>query len=591
MTATAAEPTSSRAGARDIEGRAPRRPFPLERTAAVVLLIAMLVFGVWSVSTLDFSWNNMATSFANATKVFSHMDPVSLPGPGDLFTLIGITFGIVVLGTLVASLLSIPVAVLAAANTTPAPWLRPVGRALGVVARAVPDVVLALAFSLTFALGSPLPGIFALGIHSIGMISKLFADAIEQSDDGPRLAIRAAGGSRAQEFWAGVFPQVLPSWIATALHRFDINLRGSAILGYAGVGGLGYAMKVAFAQFPEGYGRGLGIGCVIFMMCVVLEVASSTIRRNLLGVAPTGRGLGDRIVRAATKNRTAHRAAEQDAAARTAPRAAGPRGDAEVLAMLRRPWTPERVRDTSWAVIGIAVIVVAWFVSDIDFTQVEWQFVPRVIESFWPPSLGSYTFDDFGQALLVTIEVAFASALLSLVFSLVFGSLAARNVAPTGAVRNTFRVILVIFRGVPELVLAIFLIMVTGLGNQAGVVALAFGGIGLLGKLIADSFEEVPSGPERALTAVGATRSQRYFSATWPQGVPSLIGNSLYLVDTNIRAATILGIVGGSGIGFYLTNASSVLTLHGQVTTLVVMVIVTVLVVEGIATWMRRVFR
>lgn len=121
--------------------------------------------------------------------------------------------------------------------------------------------------------------------------------------------------------------------------------------------------------------------------------------------------------------------------------------------------------------------------------------------------------------------------------------------------------------------------------------ALAFGGIGLLGKLIADSFEELPPGPERALTAAGATRMQRFVAATWPQGLPSLIGNSLYLVDTNIRAATILGIVGGSGIGYYLTNASTVLTLHGQVTTLVIMVIVTVLILEGIATWMRRVFR
>ena len=96
---------------------------------------------------------------------------------------------------------------------------------------------------------------------------------------------------------------------------------------------------------------------------------------------------------------------------------------------------------------------------------------------------------------------------------------------------------------------------------------------------------------ERALTAVGATRGQRFVSATLPQGMPSLVGNSLYLVDTNIRAATLLGIVGGSGIGFYLTNASSLLTMHGQVTTLVLMVLVTVLLLEGIATWLRRTYR
>ena len=106
------------------------------------------------------------------------------------------------------------------------------------------------------------------------------------------------------------------------------------------------------------------------------------------------------------------------------------------------------------------------------------------------------------------------------------------------------RFLLVGIRGIPELILAIVLVVITGLGPQAGVIALAIGGIGLLGKLIADSFEEVDRGPERALRAVGATRLQTYASATVPQGMQALIGHSFYMLDTNIRAATILGIVG-----------------------------------------------
>lgn len=208
------------------EGSTPRRRPNRARAAGVAVILSMLVFSVYSLTTLDFSWSNVVSSTDNAVKVFSQMGPISIPGPGNLAYLIGLTLGIVILGTLVASLISIPVAYISAGNTTPAGWLRFAGRAIGVVTRAVPDVVLALAVSLAFALGSPLPGIFAIGFHSIGMISKLFADAIEQIDEGPQRAIRSTGGSRAQEFWSGVFPQVLPSWIATALHRFDINLRG-----------------------------------------------------------------------------------------------------------------------------------------------------------------------------------------------------------------------------------------------------------------------------------------------------------------------------------------------------------------------------
>lgn len=564
-----------------VEERAPRPRRSRQRTLALVVVLAMVAFAVHALTTLDFSWSDIARSADNAAKVLSRMDPISFPPLADLVYLIGLTLGIVVLGTLAAAIVSVPVAYASARNTTPAPWLRGLGRAIGVVTRAVPDVVLALAFALAFALGSPLPGILAIGLHSIGMISKLFADAIEQVDEGPQLAIRTTGGTRAQEFWSGVFPQVLPSWIATVLHRFDINLRGSAILGYAGVGGLGYAMKVAFAQFPTGYGRGLGIAIVIFALCVLLEVVSSSIRRSALGVRPTGRGLGDRIVRRVTRGRA-------DAAPSAS---AAPARVVTVASMQRRPWTPDRVRTVAWSALAVIVVVGGYLMADVDLSQITWEYVIPTFQSFWPPSTGTHTLGEFGEALLVTIQVAFAAALLSVVLALVVGSLAARNVAPSPAVRNASRVVLVLFRGVPELVLAILLIMITGLGDQAGVVALAFGGVGLLGKLIADSFEEVDAGPERALTAVGATRGQRFLAATWPQGLPSLVGNSLYLVDTNIRAATILGIVGGSGIGFHLTNASSVMTLHGQVTTLVAMVFVSVLAVEGLAAWLRRVYR
>ncbi|WP_043673176.1 PhnE/PtxC family ABC transporter permease [Clavibacter michiganensis] len=584
MTAVAERPGEAPPGIRPgVDERAPRRRPDRQKALALVVVLAMVAFAVHALTTLDFTWSNVLRSVGNAAKVFTRMDPISFPAPGDLAHLIGLTLGIVVLGTLAAALVSVPVAYASARNTTPAPWLRGLGRTIGVVTRAVPDVVLALAFALAFALGSPLPGILAIGIHSIGMISKLFADAIEQVDEGPQRAIRTTGGTRAQEFWAGVFPQVLPSWIATVLHRFDINLRGSAILGYAGVGGLGYAMKVAFGDFPEGYGRGIGIALVIFALCVLLEVVSSSIRRSALGVRPAGRGLGDRIVRRITRDRPL-------------PDRAGSAGSARavtvtIASMQRRPWTPDRVRTTAWSTLAVVVVVAGYLMADIDLGQITWEYVGPTLQSFWPPSTGSHSLGEFAEALLVTIQVAFAAALLSVVLALVVGSLAARNVAPHPAVRTGARVVLVVFRGVPELVLAILLIMITGLGNQAGVVALAFGGVGLLGKLIADSFEEVDAGPERALTAVGATRGQRFLSATWPQGLPSLVGNSLYLVDTNIRAATILGIVGGSGIGFHLTNASSVMTLHGQVTTLVAMVFVSVLAVEGLAAWLRRVYR
>jgi phosphonate transport system permease protein len=190
-------------------------------------------------------------------------------------------------------------------------------------------------------------------------------------------------------------------------------------------------------------------------------------------------------------------------------------------------------------------------------------------------------------ALAETIAVAGAAALLTLTMSLVLGSLAARNVAPWPWLRGASRTALVAIRGIPELVLAIVLIVVTGLGAQAGTLALAFCHVGLLGKLIADSFEELPSGPQRALTAAGASRFQVYASGVLVPGRQAVVGHALYVLDTNIRAATILGMVGGGGIGYYLLVAGQGSN-YGQVTLIVAMIVAVVMALEGLTIWLRK---
>jgi phosphonate transport system permease protein len=562
----------------------PRRRASPERVAAGLTIVALLVASVVALRSVEIDPARMLQSWSNAERFFGRIGAIEFPPLGELLSLTALTLGLVICGTLLAAVLSVPVAVLAASNTTPGPAWRAAARFVTVLARAVPDVVLAMVFVLLFSLGA-LPGILAVGLHSVGMISKLFADAIEQIDEGPRTAVRAAGGTRLQQFTAGVLPQVLPSWVATVLHRNDINLRGSVILGYVGVVGLGREMSFAFKSLD--YGLGLGYALVIFVLCVVMEIVSSSVRAVMLGIAPSGRGLGDRVVRRATRRRAA--ASSAAAVPETAGRAPAV---ATVDAMLRRPWDRTRVRDTTWGAIAVVVVVASVLVCDVAWSDLVsvWSRVPAVAVQFWPPSFGSYETSTMVAAMGETIAVALAATLLTLVASIVIGSLAARNVAPSRGVRSGMRLLLVGIRGVPEVILAIVLIVVTGLGTQAGTLALALGGVGLLGKLLADSFEEVSAGPERALAATGATRLQVFAGATLPQGTRALVGHSFYMLDTNIRAATLLGIVGAGGVGYYLLNASQGSN-YGAVTAIVLMILVTVLAVEGLAMWMRKVLR
>ncbi|MYU17341.1 phosphonate ABC transporter, permease protein PhnE, partial [Streptomyces sp. SID8361] len=254
------------------------------------------------------------------------------------------------------------------------------------------------------------------------------------------------------------------------------------------------------------------------------------------------------------------------------------------------PWNGARVRRTVWLVLALALVVVSAVRSG-----VSWQALTRAADSFLP-TLGDFlppgtagTGGTLLDDLWVTLQISLAGTLIGLVPAVLLGVLAAGNVVGSPRVARFFRTVILCVRGVPELILAIVLVVVTGLGPVAGALALGIGSIGLLGKLVADSLEEVEPGPVRALLATGARRRQVFFASVLPRAWPAVVGHVLYQLDVNIRSATLLGIVGAGGIGYDLLNAARVLE-FGVVTTVVLMVLAVVLLVEGLAVWVRKVY-
>ncbi|MGB4778194.1 PhnE/PtxC family ABC transporter permease [Microbacterium sp.] len=587
-----------------------RRPRP--RAATVVsysVILAIVVLGVWSFAALDYSFKSLETTVGNLSRFIGMATPLQWPGwnvtgtrgpDGTTYTTewvgfepiwhvvgsIAITLALVIAGTALAAVLSIPVAYGAARNTTPGRVALAASRLIGVIMRAIPDVVFVVFLAFLWFNSGTLPAIVAIGLHSVGMISKMFADAIEQIDEGPRLAVRAAGGSKAQEFWSGVVPQALPAWIAVALHRADINLRGTVILGVVGVVGLGYDLDEALHAGPAGMRRVIPIVLIIIALCIVFEIISSLVRSRLLGVRPTGKGAGDTIVRAAA-NRSARVSASIE------------RTDADtergrrIEAALHRPWSRSRVMTTVWIWLAVAIVVASFWYANPDLSRLlsGWRFDQvsneELDRAVWPPTFGTRDWATVMAAVATTLQVAFAATLMGAVISAVVGPLSARNVAPNGGVRNLFRGVALVLRAIPDLVVAIIFIIATGFGPQAGALALGIGGVGLLAKLIGDSMEEVPAGPEHAVRAAGGTRGQVFFSSTLPMSVPALVSHLMYLLEQNVRSATLLGIVGAGGIGFLLLNA-----LQGrhfdEVLAYVFVIIAMVVVVETAAVLIRR---
>ncbi|MEV1292145.1 phosphonate ABC transporter, permease protein PhnE [Pseudonocardia sp. NPDC049635] len=546
-------------------------------TAVVLVLLGLFAASLWAVVDLRINVATLVDSVGNAADFLSRTLPLDFPPLIEVLALTGQTLAIVVCATLLAVLVSLPVAVLAAANTSPGPVSRYGARGLIVVARAVPDIVLAIVFFRLFGLGG-LAGVLAMGLHSVGMVGKLYADAIEQIDEGPRTAVRSTGARRLQELVSGVLPQVLPALVATALHRFDINLRISVLLGFVGVGGLGFEIAGALRRLD--YQRGIALALVVLLLCIAAELLSGVIRRALLGADRDGtRPVGPLTRR--IRGIRAELAAGPGRAPGTGPRALAPD-------VVTPPWTARRMRGAGYAVLTGLIVVASLWGADLS----PWHVLaglPGAITTiglFWPPDTGGIL-DTLLAELLVTVQIALAATLLGAALALPIGCLAARNVAPAPWVASAARFVVVLVRGLPELVLAIVFVVITGLGPVAGTLALAIGSVGLLGKLVADSLEETDERVQQAVYSAGAGRAQVFVAVTLPQAAPAFVGHVLYQLDVNLRSATLLGVVGAGGIGFYLLNASRVME-FGVVTTVMLMIFAVVMAVELLALWLRR---
>lgn len=183
------------------------------------------------------------------------------------------------IGTLIGAALSLPLAFLGAHTLFPV-----VSRgikALSSTIRAVPEILLAIYLIPIVGLGAT-AGALAIGLHSVGMLSKLGAEVVESIDMGPVEAVEAAGGSRLAAIRYAVLPQVIPEILAQWLFRFELNLRASAILGVVGAGGVGALLLNAlrYRQFD----KAAAVLILTVVAVLIIDMASSALRRRLTRV-------------------------------------------------------------------------------------------------------------------------------------------------------------------------------------------------------------------------------------------------------------------------------------------------------------------
>ena len=157
-----------------------------------------------------------------------------------------------VAGTVLAIVLSLPLAFLAARNTTPHQLVYQGARGVLNSLRAIPELIMGIIFVAAVGFGA-LPGVLALGLHSVGMVGKFFSEAIEHVDEEPVEAVTCAGATRLQTIVHGVLPQVMPQIADVSIYRWEYNFRASTVMGMVGAGGIGLELmsSLRLMQYQE----------------------------------------------------------------------------------------------------------------------------------------------------------------------------------------------------------------------------------------------------------------------------------------------------------------------------------------------------
>lgn len=189
-------------------------------------------------------------------------------------------------------------------------------------------------------------------------------------------------------------------------------------------------------------------------------------------------------------------------------------------------------------------------------------------------------------ALAETVEMAFAGTFLGFFLSFPLGVLGTRTLFPRPVVLAV-RLAVAVVRTVPSLLWAVIMVIVVGLGPLAGTLALAVYTVGYLAKLYAEILEGVDPEVLEAVRGLGARRLHLVRYVLWPESANTVLSQLLFMLEYNIRASTVLGLVGAGGIGFYMQVYISTLA-YGRLATVLWAVLAVVLVMDGLSAWVRR---
>jgi phosphonate transport system permease protein len=403
--------------------------------------------------------------------------------------------------------------------------------------RAIPELVLAIVLVVALGLGV-VPAIIALGIHYAAVIAKMFADTVAAVRREPAETLRASGATALAAFAIGAVPLAWPGIVGFGVYAFESIVRAAVIVGVVGAGGIG-SLILQQLNLADYHGFAISV-FVLAALVALVDFAGTRLRTHA----------HPRVVVAAF-------------------------GALVIVGALSFVFAP----DPPWRMLATLPQHLGRYFA---------QAVPLWNATIARTALWGIA-SSLGMALVGTIAGALLAVPLALFAALPIsrGWIRGTGWKPASLVPElASRIALVALRAVPPIALGLAFIAFVGIGPAAGALALAIHTAGVLGKLLAEAIELAEPEPAEAIVALGATSFAAALVALVPAAIGAIAAHVLYRFEWNVRASTVLGLVGAGGIGQAIFNAQQ-LGFIGELSTYVLCAVALVLAIDAVAARIR----
>jgi phosphonate transport system permease protein len=241
---------------------------------------------------------------------------------------------------------------------------------------------------------------------------------------------------------------------------------------------------------------------------------------------------------------------------------------------------------TSFGLVALTLYTLVRF--DVSPVRI-WNGLDKLVATLghmFPPTAGD-ALQDYLHAMAQTVAMAFLGTLIATIIAIPIALGCARNILPSWILRFGFRRGIDFLRGVDQLIWALVFVRAVGLGPLAGILAIIVSDVGTLAKLFSEAIENVEKRQIDGVRACGADPIQTVRFGVLPQVLPVILSNALYIFESNTRSATILGIVGAGGIGFFLSDRIRTMRWE-EASFIMILILVTVYLIDALSKWIRR---